>query len=81
MFEKNQLTMRPWEECAHTKVKFLCLASQEHTFEQIGKAVAKYREIRDNINNAGIKFYVSVQVCNFHIFLCDYILWLQGFIG
>eukprot|EP00250_Pteridium_aquilinum_P008898 c18291_g1_i1 orf=497-3190(+) len=36
-------------------------ASRDRTFKQIAAAVAKYREIRDNINNAGIKFYVSLQ--------------------
>ncbi|KAI5055520.1 hypothetical protein GOP47_0029041 [Adiantum capillus-veneris] len=36
-------------------------ASRDRTLSQITAAVAKYREIRDNINNAGIKFYVSLQ--------------------
>lgn len=36
-------------------------ASRDRAFKQISAAVLKYREIRDNINNAGIKFYVSLQ--------------------
>ncbi|KAK9750380.1 hypothetical protein RND81_02G192200 [Saponaria officinalis] len=35
-------------------------ASQERCFKQIEAAVAKYREIKDNINE-GLKFYVTLQ--------------------
>ncbi|MCO5554032.1 hypothetical protein L7F22_007558 [Adiantum nelumboides] len=35
--------------------------SCDRTFKHLGAAVAKYREIQDNISNAGIKFYLSLQ--------------------
>lgn len=37
-------------------------ASKEKAFNQVRVAVAKYREIRENINE-GLKFYVTLQVC------------------
>ncbi|KAH6554861.1 hypothetical protein KP509_1Z301200 [Ceratopteris richardii] len=36
-------------------------ASCDRTFRHIGAAVAKYWEIRDNISNSGIKFYLSLK--------------------
>lgn len=36
-------------------------ASREKCYKQIEAAVAKYREIKDNINE-GLKFYVTLQV-------------------
>lgn len=36
-------------------------ASRDRAFKQISAAVSKYQEIRDNVNNAGINFYVSLQ--------------------
>lgn len=35
--------------------------SCDRSFKKISAAILKYHEIRDNINNAGIKFYVSLQ--------------------
>lgn len=37
------------------------IASREKTYKQIGAAVAKFREIKDNINE-GLKFYITLQV-------------------
>lgn len=51
-------------------------ASRDRTFKQIAAAVAKYREIRDNINNSGIKFYVSLQdaITNLKQQCSDYVM-------
>lgn len=36
-------------------------AACDRVFKQLGAAVLKYREIQDNVHNAGIKFYLSLQ--------------------
>lgn len=36
-------------------------ASREKSYKQIEAAIAKFREIKDNINE-GLKFYVTLQV-------------------
>lgn len=36
-------------------------AACDRVFKQLSAAVSKYREIKDNIHNAGIKFYLSLQ--------------------
>jgi hypothetical protein len=36
-------------------------ASREKCYKQIQAAIAKFREIKDNINE-GLKFYVTLQV-------------------
>jgi programmed cell death 6-interacting protein len=38
-------------------------ASREKCYKQIQAAIAKFREIKDNINE-GLKFYVTLQVKN-----------------
>lgn len=40
------------------------LASREKCYKQIEAAIAKYREIKENVNE-GLKFYVTLQVWNF----------------
>lgn len=39
----------------------LVAASREKCYKQIQAAIAKFREIKDNINE-GLKFYVTLQV-------------------
>lgn len=41
-------------------------AARERCYKQIAAAVAKYREIKENINE-GLKFYVTLQVRYLHI--------------
>lgn len=43
-------------------------ASREKCYKQIQAAIAKFREIKDNINE-GLKFYVTLQVI-FNSVLC-----------
>lgn len=43
---------------------FSVSASREKCYKQIQAAIAKYREIKENINE-GLKFYVTLQVRNF----------------
>ena len=46
---------------------FFISAARERCYKQIAAAVAKYREIKKNINE-GLNFYVTLQVClHFHL--------------
>lgn len=45
---------------------FWSAASCEKCYKQIEAAIAKYREIKENINE-GLKFYVTLQVINFFV--------------
>jgi len=48
---------------------FFISAARERCYKQIAAAVAKYREIKKNINE-GLNFYVTLQVClHFHLAL------------
>jgi hypothetical protein len=47
-------------------------ATRERCYKQIAAAVAKYREIKKNINE-GLNFYVTLQVClHFHLHLFQF---------
>lgn len=47
---------------------FFISAARERCYKQIAASVAKYREIKKNINE-GLNFYVTLQVClHFHFF-------------
>lgn len=43
------------------------IASREKCYKQIEAAIEKYREIKENINE-GLKFYVTLQVLNIHLY-------------
>lgn len=45
--------------------KILFPVAREKCYKQISAAIAKYREIKENINE-GLKFYVTLQVCEFY---------------
>jgi hypothetical protein len=52
-----QCITRNFPECGH------CLpVARDQAIKQLSSAVAKYHEIRDSIHNAGIQFYLSLQV-------------------
>lgn len=48
-------------------------ASREKCYKQIQAAIAKYREIKENINE-GLKFYVTLQVRNCSVVALDWMV-------
>ena len=49
-------------------VSYFISASREKAYKQIEASIAKFREIKENINE-GLKFYVTLQVRTFQLYM------------
>lgn len=54
--------------------------AREKCYKQISAAIAKYREIKENINE-GLKFYVTLQVWSYHVIYLLFFSRLIFFLG